>query len=101
MAYEMGKEIFAHVKPDATADEQTILNVYGAMINMYGKCGLWEEAEVRTFFSTSFTFFNYTLLSQMMKNSSVSLFHPYFECVLILLITRARSIDAIVTRGHH
>jgi hypothetical protein len=46
MAYEMGKSICSAINFDAAAGEQTILNVYSVIVNMYGKCGSWEEAEV-------------------------------------------------------
>lgn len=42
-AYERGKSIVGTIKLDVASEQS---QVYGAIINMYGKCGSWEEAEV-------------------------------------------------------
>lgn len=45
VAYALGKSVCSTLKfDDIAADEK--MQLFGAIINMYGKCGSWEEAEV-------------------------------------------------------
>lgn len=45
-AYDFGTAIYSTIQFEPTDNEQTLSHLYGAIINMFAKCGSWEEAEV-------------------------------------------------------